>query len=107
NNYSGRYIGSLVPDFHRNLLKGGIYLYPATAKAPEGKIRLLYEAKPLAFIAEQAGASASNGKERILTLKPESLHQRTPIYIGSYEMVKDAVGFLKLAPAGSPEGFPS
>ena len=95
-NYSGRYIGSLVPDFHRNLLKGGIYLYPSTGKAPNGKIRLLYEAQPLAFIAEQAGASASNGKERILAMIPESLHQRTPIYIGSCEMVSDAVNFLNL-----------
>lgn len=103
NNYSGRYIGSLVPDFHRNLLKGGIYLYPATSKAPAGKIRLLYEAKPLAFIAEQAGGSASNGKERILTMQPESLHQRTPIYIGSSEMVKDAVDFLRLNPTDAQE----
>lgn len=94
-NYSMRYIGSLVPDFHRNLLKGGIYFYPASAKAPHGKIRLLYEANALAFIAEQAGAMASNGKERILAIKPLSLHQRTPIYIGSSNMVREAERFLR------------
>lgn len=93
-NYSGRYIGSLVADFHRNLLKGGIYLYPATHKSPHGKIRLLYEANALAFIAEQAGALASDGKDRILELKPEKLHQRTPIFIGSSQMVKEAEKFL-------------
>lgn len=93
-NYSARYIGSLVPDFHRNLLKGGIYVYPSTLKAPNGKIRLLYEANALAFIAEQAGAMASNGKERILTLIPQSLHQRTPLFIGSSHLVKEAMGFV-------------
>ena len=92
--YSARYIGSLVPDFHRNLLKGGIYLYPSTIKAPNGKIRLLYEANALAFIAEQAGAMATNGKDRILTLHPQSLHQRTPLFIGSSKLVKEAMGFL-------------
>lgn len=96
NAYSGRYIGSLVADFHRNLLKGGIYLYPSTTTAPEGKIRLLYEANALAFIAEQAGAVATNGKDRILEIQPESLHQRTPFFIGSIAMVNDVMKFLQL-----------
>jgi fructose-1,6-bisphosphatase len=74
--YTSRYIGSLVADFHRNLLKGGIYLYPSTASHPEGKLRLLYECNPMAFLAEQAGGKASDGKERILDIQPESLHQR-------------------------------
>lgn len=88
---SARYIGSLVADFHRNLLKGGIYLYPGTQKAPKGKLRLLYEANPLAFIAEQAGGSATDGAKRILELKPTELHQRTPLYIGSTNMVEAAM----------------
>lgn len=74
--YSGRYIGSLVADFHRNLIKGGIYIYPATTVDPEGKLRLLYEANPLAFIAEQAGGLATTGKDRILSIQPSRLHQR-------------------------------
>ncbi|GAB3648222.1 class 1 fructose-bisphosphatase [Echinicola sediminis] len=94
-NFSARYIGSLVADFHRNLLKGGLYIYPSTTKAPEGKLRLLYEANSLAFIAEQAGAAASNGKERILDIEPTALHQRTPLYIGSKMMVAEAEEFLK------------
>jgi fructose-1,6-bisphosphatase I len=81
--YSSRYIGSLVADFHRTLLKGGIFLYPATSKAPEGKLRLLYEANPLAFLAEQAGGMATNGTGRILDIQPCSIHQRTPLVIGS------------------------
>lgn len=85
-----RYIGSLVADFHRNLLKGGIYLYPATLKNPNGKLRLLYEANALAFIIEQAGGKASDGKQRILDIQPENLHQRTPLFIGSAKMVEDA-----------------
>lgn len=85
-----RYIGSLVADFHRNLLKGGIYLYPATEKNPSGKLRLLYEANALAFIIEQAGGKASDGKQRILDVQPESLHQRTPLLIGSSKMVEEA-----------------
>ncbi|WP_375584864.1 class 1 fructose-bisphosphatase [Cyclobacterium xiamenense] len=84
---TARYIGSLVADFHRNLLKGGIYLYPPTSQAPNGKIRLMYEANALAFIAEQVGGAATNGTERILDIVPQSLHQRTPIYIGSKNMV--------------------
>jgi fructose-1,6-bisphosphatase I len=88
---SARYIGSLVADFHRNLIKGGIYLYPGTEKAPKGKLRLLYEANPLAFIVEQAGGSASDGNTRIMDLKPTELHQRTPLYIGSKTMVEQAM----------------
>lgn len=94
-NFSARYIGSLVADFHRNLLKGGIYIYPATTKAPSGKLRLLYEANALAFIAEQAGGAATNGHIRILDINPSSLHERTPLYIGSPKMVAKAEEFLK------------
>ncbi|NYF79497.1 class 1 fructose-bisphosphatase [Granulicella arctica] len=81
--YSSRYIGSLVADFHRTLLKGGVFLYPPTKKQPKGKLRLLYEANPLAFIAEQAGGMASNGTGRVLDIQPEAIHQRTPFMIGS------------------------
>ena len=92
--YSSRYIGSLVADFHRNLLKGGIYIYPSTAKSPSGKLRLLYECNPLAFIVEQAGGKASDGFNRIIELQPKSLHQRTPIFIGSLDMVNAAEEFM-------------
>lgn len=92
-NYTGRYIGSLVADFHRNLLKGGIYIYPSTAKDPNGKLRLVYECNALAFIAEQAGGIASNGVKRIMDIQPESLHQRVPFYVGSKNMVEKAVSF--------------
>jgi fructose-1,6-bisphosphatase I len=88
--YSSRYIGSLVADFHRNLLKGGIYIYPATAKSPHGKLRLGYECNPLAMIVEQAGGKASDGFNRILDIQPSSLHQRTPLFIGSPDMVSKA-----------------
>lgn len=88
--YQSRYIGSLVADFHRNLLKGGIYLYPETTDNPNGKLRLLYEANALSFIIEQSGGKASNGKTRILDIQPESLHQRTPLFIGSKVMVDEA-----------------
>lgn len=81
--YTSRYIGSLVSDIHRNMLKGGIYLYPHTSASPAGKLRLLYECNPMAFIIEQAGGRATNGKQRILDLQPERLHQRTPFYAGS------------------------
>jgi len=94
NQLSARYIGSLVADFHRNLLKGGIYMYPATEKSPKGKLRLLYEANALSFIAEQAGGKATDGKGRILDIQPTSLHQRTPLYIGSKKMVEEVEGFL-------------
>jgi fructose-1,6-bisphosphatase I len=96
--YSSRYIGSLVADFHRNLLKGGIYMYPPTAKSPKGKLRLLYECNPLAWIAEQAGGKASDGFNRILELQPTSLHQRTPLFIGSGEMVNMAESFMAKHP---------
>jgi fructose-1,6-bisphosphatase I len=80
---NGRYVGSLVADFHRNLLGGGVFAYPANQKSPNGKLRLLYEANPLAFIVEQAGGAAIDGARRILEVKPTELHQRTPLYIGS------------------------
>jgi fructose-1,6-bisphosphatase I len=86
--YTSRYVGSLVADFHRNLLRGGIFLYPADKKNPMGKLRLLYEAVPLAVVAEQASGAASDGERRILDVKPESLHQKTPLIIGSREDVK-------------------
>jgi len=85
--YTSRYIGSLVADFHRNLLKGGIFMYPSTASSPNGKLRLAYECNPIAFIAEQAGGRASDGHARILDIKPDSLHQRIPFYTGSHRMV--------------------
>jgi fructose-1,6-bisphosphatase I len=88
--YSARYIGSLVADFHRNMLKGGIYFYPSTEKAPNGKLRLMYECNCLAMIAEQAGGMATDGKRRILDIEPTSLHQRVPFFVGSKKMVKEA-----------------
>ncbi|MBL7876966.1 MAG: class 1 fructose-bisphosphatase [Cyclobacteriaceae bacterium] len=93
NNYTARYIGSLVADFHRNLLKGGIYIYPATAKDKMGKLRLMYECNALAFLAEQAGGRATDGKNRILEIKPKDLHQRTPFFVGSTKMVEKAESF--------------
>lgn len=95
NNYSARYIGSLVADFHRNLLKGGIYMYPATTKAPKGKLRLMYECNAMAFIVEQAGGKATNGTQRIMEMQPTELHQRCPLFIGSTEMVDKVHEFLK------------
>lgn len=94
--YSTRYIGSLVADFHRNLIKGGIYIYPSTGKAKNGKLRLLYECNPLAFIIEQAGGKASDGFRRIMEIQPESLHQRTPLFIGSKTMVEKAEEMMKV-----------
>lgn len=94
--YSARYIGSFVADFHRNLLKGGIFLYPQTTKAPNGKLRMLYECFPLAFIVEQAGGMAIDGENRILDFTPSDLHQRTPLMIGSVEMVKTAKKYYLL-----------
>ncbi len=96
--YSSRYIGSLVSDFHRNMLKGGIYIYPRGTKSPNGKLRLLYECNPLAFIAEQAGGKASDGYKRILDIQPETLHQRVPYFIGSKEMVEVAERFMSEYP---------
>ncbi|HEY5691026.1 MAG TPA: class 1 fructose-bisphosphatase [Cyclobacteriaceae bacterium] len=89
-NYTARYIGSLVADFHRNLLKGGVYIYPSTAKNPNGKLRLIYECNALAFIAEQAGGRATDGKVRILEIQPAILHQRVPFFVGSAKMVEKA-----------------
>ena len=91
--YSGRYIGSLVADFHRNLLKGGIFLYPNDKKNPNGKLRLLYECNPMSFIVEQAGGGASNGSKRILEIIPENLHERTSFLIGSKQDVQEATKF--------------
>jgi fructose-1,6-bisphosphatase I len=85
-----RYVGSLVADFHRNLLAGGVFCYPANKKSPRGKLRMLYEASPLAFVVEQAGGAASNGKCRILDVQPEELHERTPLFIGSKREVEVA-----------------
>lgn len=93
--FSARYIGSLVADFHRNLLKGGIYIYPCTSKAPNGKLRLLYECNALAFIAEQAGGCATNGYGRVLEIQPTELHQRCPFFIGSKKMVQMATDLMK------------
>jgi len=90
NGFSGRYIGSLVADFHRNLLKGGIYIYPSTASNPDGKLRLMYECNTLAFIAEQAGGKATDGTNRIMDIIPSEIHQRVPLFIGSKEMVDKA-----------------
>ncbi len=92
--YSSRYIGSMVADFHRNLIKGGIFMYPAMTKYPNGKLRLLYECNPMAFLVEQAGGMATNGYERILDLQPTALHQRSPIFIGSPDMVKKVGEFI-------------
>ncbi len=92
--YTSRYIGSLVSDLHRNLLKGGIYLYPTGTKSPKGKLRLLYECNPLAFITEQAGGRATDGYQRIMDIKPEELHQRVPYFVGSTAMVLEAESFL-------------
>jgi fructose-1,6-bisphosphatase I len=91
---SRRYVGSLVADFHRNLLGGGIFCYPANTKTPHGKLRLLYEANPLAFIVEQAGGAATNGTRRVLDIEPTELHQRTPLYIGSKNQVDLATKIL-------------
>lgn len=91
---TARYVGSLVADFHRNLLKGGIFLYPADRKSARGKLRLLYEANPLSFIAEQAGGASSNGSARTMEAVPSELHQRTPLIIGSKADVEEAVLFL-------------
>lgn len=95
--YTSRYIGSLVSDFHRNMIKGGIYMYPSTAKNPNGKLRLLYECNPMAFLAEQAGGKASDGFRRILDIEPTELHQRVPFFCGSTTMVEKAEYCMKKA----------
>ncbi len=92
--YTSRYIGSLVADFHRNLLKGGIFLYPGDRKNPSGKLRLLYECNPISFIAEEAGGAATDGTGRIMDIFPEKLHQRVPFIVGSKEEVAEAGRFL-------------
>ena len=92
--FTSRYIGSLVSDFHRNMIKGGIFLYPQTAKNPNGKLRLLYECNPIAFICEQAGGLAINGEKNILDIEPKELHQRTPFYCGSEKMIQQFQKFI-------------
>jgi fructose-1,6-bisphosphatase I len=92
--YTSRYIGSLVSDIHRNMIKGGIYLYPTSFKAPKGKLRLLYECNPMAFIVEQAGGKASDGFSRVMEILPTALHERTPFFCGSYNMVEKAEEFM-------------
>ena len=95
--YTSRYIGSLVSDIHRNMIKGGIYLYPTSTKAPKGKLRLLYECNPMAFIVEQAGGKASDGWNRIMEIQPKELHERAPFFCGSFNMVEKAEDFMRLA----------
>ncbi|MCB9014991.1 MAG: class 1 fructose-bisphosphatase [Lentimicrobiaceae bacterium] len=94
--YSTRYIGSLVADFHRNMIRGGIYIYPGTLKNPYGKLRLLYECNPIAFLAEQAGGIASDGFNRILDIQPKELHERVPFFVGSKNMVAKAEELMRL-----------
>lgn len=93
--YTSRYIGSLVADFHRNMLKGGIYIYPETDSHPHGKLRLQYECNPMAFIVEQAGGAATDGVNRILDIEPQDVHMRTPLYIGSQHMMDKVTEFLR------------
>jgi fructose-1,6-bisphosphatase I len=93
--YTSRYIGALVSDFHRNMIKGGIYIYPNTSKNPNGKLRLLYECNPMAFLAEQANGKASDGTTRIMDIKPTELHQRVPFLCGSKNMVEKAETFME------------
>lgn len=95
--YTSRYIGSLVSDFHRNMIKGGVYMYPESSKYPSGKLRLLYEANPMAFIAEQANGKASDGFNRVMDIKPTELHQRVPFICGSRNMVGKAEKFMEKA----------
>jgi fructose-1,6-bisphosphatase I len=95
--YSGRYIGSLVADFHRNLIKGGIYIYPVTETAPKGKLRLLYECNPMSFIAEQAGGLATDGKSRILEIQPTELHQRVGYFTGSKNQMEKVMELMREA----------
>ncbi|TRX03753.1 class 1 fructose-bisphosphatase [Flavobacterium gawalongense] len=95
--YTSRYIGSLVSDIHRNMIKGGIYLYPTSFKASKGKLRLLYECNPMAFIVEQAGGKASDGFSRVMEILPTALHERTPFFCGSYNMVEKVEEFMHKA----------
>ncbi|KQR92572.1 fructose 1,6-bisphosphatase [Chryseobacterium sp. Leaf180] len=94
--YTSRYIGSLVADFHRNMLKGGIYIYPSYGQSPNGKLRLLYECNPMAFLAEQAGGKATDGFRRIMEIEPTELHQRIPFFCGSVNMVEKAEEFMRI-----------
>lgn len=94
--FTSRYIGSMVADVHRNLIKGGVFLYPTTSSHPQGKLRLMYECNPLAFIVEQAGGKATDGYRRILDIQPQYLHERTPIFIGSTAMVEKVEKFIQL-----------
>ena len=87
--YASRYIGSMVADVHRTLLKGGVFLYPATAKAPNGKLRLLYECNPMSMLVEQAGGASATGHERVLDIQPRELHQRTSVFLGSPAEVEE------------------
>ena len=96
--YTSRYIGSLVSDFHRNMIKGGIYMYPTSSIGPKGKLRLLYECNPIAFMAEQANGKATDGYRRILDIQPTELHQRVPIFCGSKKMVDKAEEFMAKYP---------
>ncbi|MEZ4240138.1 MAG: class 1 fructose-bisphosphatase [Myxococcota bacterium] len=96
--FSARYIGSLVADFHRNLLKGGVFFYPATAKDPRGKLRLLYEAYPLAYLVERAGGSATDGRVRVLDKVPTELHERTPLVIGTTDLVEEITALMAADP---------
>ena len=93
--YSARYIGSMVADFHRNMLKGGIFMYPSTTDAPNGKLRLMFESNPMAFITEQAGCKATTGHVRILEIQPTEIHQRNPVFMGSTHMVEKVEEFMK------------
>ncbi|HET7361470.1 MAG TPA: class 1 fructose-bisphosphatase, partial [Salinimicrobium sp.] len=92
--YTSRYIGSMVSDIHRNMIKGGIFIYPKSSKVTNGKLRLLYECNPMAFIIEQAGGKATNGFDRILDIDPQELHQRVPFFCGSIKMVEKAEEFM-------------
>lgn len=95
--YTQRYIGSMIADVHRNLIKGGIFLYPGTTDRPDGKLRLLYECSPFAFIVEVAGGVATDGKQRILDIQPTKIHQRAPMYIGSKNMMEELAGYIAAA----------
>jgi len=94
--YAARYIGSMVADFHRNLLKGGVFIYPPTSKSPKGKLRLLYECNPMAFVLEQAGGKATTGTQRVLEIVPNGLHDRSPLIMGSADMVDKVLEFMKI-----------
>ena len=95
--YTQRYIGSMVSDVHRNLIKGGIFLYPATKAKPNGKLRLLYECNPLAYMMEMAGGKATDGKQRILEKVPTELHERSPFFIGSLKMMEELEEYLRMS----------